>query len=303
MTPGSDQHLDPGVWGVVATPFDDTLTVDTGSLSRLVGHYAHIGVQGLTVLGVFGEAAALSRAERSTVLHTVVDVVDLPLVVGLTSLATAPAIEEAEAVLEVAGSRVAALMVQVNSADPATTTAHLRGIAQATGTPLVIQDYPVASGVTIPGPALRQVVADLTAAGAAAAVKAEAPPTPPAIALLADQDVPVFGGLGGIGLLDELACGSAGAMTGFSFPEALQECVAAYRSGGYPAARAVYAPYLPLVNFEQQARIALAIRKACLVVRGLIDSGAVRPPAAALPERLRPILRQHMDAVTELRRT
>ena len=91
MTPGDDRHLDPGVWGVVATPFDDTLTLDTGSLSRLVGHYAHIGVQGLTVLGVFGEAAALSRAERSTVLRTVVDVVDLPLVVGLTSLATAPA--------------------------------------------------------------------------------------------------------------------------------------------------------------------------------------------------------------------
>ena len=130
VTPGDDRHLDPGVWGVVATPFDDTLTLDTGSLSRLVGHYAHIGVQGLTVLGVFGEAAALSRAERSTVLRTVVDVVDLPLVVGLTSLATAPAIEEAEAVLDVAGSRIAALMVQVNSPDPATTTAHLRGIAR-----------------------------------------------------------------------------------------------------------------------------------------------------------------------------
>ena len=88
-----------------------------------------------------------------------------------------------------------------------------------------------------------------------AAVKAEAPPTPPAIATLtARLDVPVFGGLGGIGLLDELAAGSAGAMTGFSFPEGLLACVSAFRSGGYEAAREAFLPYLPLVNFEQQVR-------------------------------------------------
>jgi len=296
-------RLAPGVWGVVATPFDRSLALDPRSLERLVRHYAGIGVEGLTVLGVFGEAAALSRAERAVVLRTVVDAVDRPLVVGLTSLATAPAIEEADAVLAVAGDRVVALMAQVNSADPAVVTDHLGRIAAAAGRPIVVQDYPVASGVGIAGPALRRVVAALADAGTVAAVKAEAPPTPPAIAALADLGVPVFGGLGGIGLLDELACGSAGAMTGFSFPEALQECVSAFRAGGYAKAREVYAPYLPLVTFEQQARIALAIRKECLVERGLIEHGGVRPPAAALPEVLRPVLRDQLDAVLTYRRT
>lgn len=295
--------LQPGVWGVVATPFDRSLALDRRSLDRLVRHYAGIGVEGLTVLGVFGEAAALSRAERSAVLRTVVDAVDLPLVVGLTALATAPAVEEARAVLDVAGDRAAALMVQVNSPDPAVVTDHLGRVAAATGRPIVVQDYPVASGVTIPVAALRRVVAALAQDGTVAAVKAEAPPTPPAIAALADLGVPVFGGLGGIGLLDELACGSAGAMTGFSFPEALQECVSAFRAGGYPKAREVYAPYLPLVTFEQQARIALAIRKECLVARGLIEHGAVRPPAATLPSALTPLLRDHLDAVLTYRRT
>jgi 4-hydroxy-tetrahydrodipicolinate synthase len=288
---------------VVATPFDRSLALDRRSLDRLVGHYAGIGVEGLTVLGVFGEAAALSGAERAVVLRSVVDAVDRPLVVGLTSLTTAPAIEEADAALDVAGNRVVALMAQVNSPDPAVVTDHLGRIAAATGRPIVVQDYPVASGVGIPGPALRRVVAALADAGTVAAVKAESPPTPPAIAALADLGVPVFGGLGGIGLLDELACGSAGAMTGFSFPEALQECVSAFRAGGYAKAREVYAPYLPLVTFEQQARIALAIRKECLVARGLIEHGGVRPPAAALPEILRPVLRDQMDAVLTYRRT
>lgn len=297
MNDTAHRTLDPGVWGVVATPFTPDLRVDQHSLRRLVRHYADIGVTGLTVLGVFGEAATLDTAERTAVLRAVIDEVDLPLTVGLTSLATAPARQEAQAVLAAAGDRVAAVMVQVNSPLPDVVVAHLDAVSAAAGRPVVVQDYPVASGVTIPAAALRTVV---QAAGAVAAVKAEAPPTPPAIAGLADLDVPVFGGLGGIGLLDELACGSAGAMTGFSYPEALSACVAAYRAGGFDAARAVFAPWLPLVTFEQQARIALAVRKECLVARGLIAHGGVRPPAATLPDALRAPLRAQMAAAEAL---
>jgi 4-hydroxy-tetrahydrodipicolinate synthase len=126
------------------------------------------------------------------------------------------------------------------------------------------------------------------------AIKAEAPPTPPAIALLSTSGVPASGGLGGIGLLDELACGSAGAMTGFSYPEALIACVRAYGEGGFEEARGVFTPYLPLVNFERQAKIGLAIRKECLRVRGLINNASGRPPAASLPDALRAQLNRHV---------
>lgn len=292
-------HLEPGVWGVVATPFaGSTLEVDEGSLARLVGHYERIGVTGLTVLGVFGEAAQLSTGERRDVLETVVDTVALPLVVGATSLGTRPVIEEALLAADAVGDRLAAVMVQVNSPRPDVLSAHLRAVHEATGVPVVVQDYPLISGVSIPADTLAAALADLPFV---AAVKAEAPPTPPAIAALtARLSAPVFGGLGGIGLLDELAAGSAGAMTGFSFPEGLLACVAAFRSGGYEAARAAFLPYLPLVNFEQQAKIALAVRKECLRRRGLINEAAARPPAAAFPEVLRDQLARHLAAVPAL---
>jgi len=280
-----------GVWGVVATPYDESLAVDLSSLRRLVRHYASIGVSGLTMLGVFGEAASLSRAERRQVLAATADHVDLPLVVGMTSLATAPAIEEVLATQEAVGDRLAAVMVQVNSPVAAVVAAHLQAIVDQTGAAVVIQDYPVASGVTIPGPTLKEVVESVTGL---AAIKAEAPPTPPAVAALSGTGVPVFGGLGGLGLIDELACGSAGAMTGFSYPEALISCVSAFSVGGYAAAVNAFAPYLPLVNFEQQSKIALAIRKECLRVRGVIDHAGVRPPAVRLPDALREQLRRHM---------
>ena len=120
------------------------------------------------------------------------------------------------------------------------------------------------------------------------AVKAESPPTPPAVAeLTAGTDLPVFGGLGGVGLIDELACGAAGAMTGFSHPEGLRAALDAYAAGGFAAAREAWAPWLPLANFEGQAAIGLALRKEILHRRGVLDTPSVRPPAREVPADLR----------------
>jgi 4-hydroxy-tetrahydrodipicolinate synthase len=287
------ESLASGVWGVVATPFQgSTLDVDLDSLSRLVEHYQAIGATGLTVLGVFGEAAALTPAERRQVLETVVECTHLPLVAGVTALGTRPAIEEVRAAQEAAGGRLAAVMLQANSAQPDVVAAHLDAIHRATGARVVLQDYPLASGVAISTAALISVV---NRCSSVVAVKAEAPPTSVAIGeLTANVDVAVFGGLGGQGLLDELMAGAAGAMTGFSYPEALVACVRAWRRDGYEAARGQLLPFLALINFEQQARIALAVRKECLLQRGLIKEPGVRPPSAGFPGNLRPAMRAHL---------
>ncbi|MGP4021558.1 dihydrodipicolinate synthase family protein [Saccharopolyspora sp. 5N708] len=280
---------------MVATPFTgSTLDVDEAGLAGLVEHYQRIGVTGLTVLGVFGEAVRLSTAERRAVLEIAVGAADLPIVVGASSTSLAPVIEEIELATDVVGDRLAGAMVQVNTPDPKQLAAHLGAAHAATGAGLVVQDYPLVTGVSISAASLASAVREVAAV---VAVKAEAPPTPPAIATLTTAtDVPVFGGLGGIGLLDELAAGSAGAMTGFSVPEGLVACVAAWQRGGYDAAREAYSPYLPLVNFEAQARIGLAIRKEALRRRGLLRESGVRPPAPSMPESLSDQLDRHLAA-------
>lgn len=294
----SKAPLAAGVWGVVATPFaNSTFDVDEGSLARLVEHYQEIGVAGLTVLGVFGEAAQLSTDERREVLETVVDTVELPMVVGATSVGTAPVIEEVRLAQAIVGDRLTGAMVQVNSGDVETLSRHLKAINEATGAGIVVQDYPAISGVSITSEALIAAVKPLDFV---VAVKAEAPPTTVAVAALSSGlDVPIFGGLGGIGLLDELAVGSAGAMTGFSYPEGLIACIDAWMQGGYEAAREAFLPYMPLVNFEQQAKVALGIRKECLRQRGLIMESIVRPPAASMPEALTAQVRRQLGAVPQ----
>lgn len=285
--------LTHGVWNVVATPFhSDSLDVDLDSLARLVASYQEAGAAGLTVLGVFGEAASLSRAERRLVLNTVAATVNLPLVVGVTALSTRPAIDEVREAQDVVGDRIAGVMIQLNTAAPRTLAAHLSTIHGQTGAGIVAQNYPVSSGVSI---GVDDEIDALGQTSGLVAIKAEAAPTALRISELVDRfATPVFGGLGGVGLIDELEAGAAGAMTGFSFPEGLIAAVNAHRTGGFEAARSAFAPYLPLSCFEQQPRIALAIRKACLVERGLIAADAVRPPAPSLPPMMRTLMKKHL---------
>lgn len=300
MTTGSDDPrapLAPGVWGVVATPFTaDAAAIDEKSLAGLVQHSQSVGVRGLTVLGVFGEAASLSEQERERALRVVVDSTELPVVAGITSLHTATAIAEIESAMHTTGSRFRAAMVQINSPEPDEVLSHLAAISTATAAPIVLQDYPRASGVTIGEDSLLQVLAE---SQNIVAVKAEAPPTSPAVATIvaSGTSASVFGGLGGQGLLDELISGAAGAMTGFSFPEGLVETIDAWRDGGISAASEALLPYLPLINFEQQVGIALAIRKELMRRRGLIAHSRVREPAAPFPAALAAHAAHHLNLV------
>ncbi|HET6504509.1 MAG TPA: dihydrodipicolinate synthase family protein [Amycolatopsis sp.] len=288
-----------GLWGVLATPFTaDASTVDDTALRRQVELHHAAGSRGLVVLGVFGEGARLGPAEQD---HVVAEVTasagDLPIVVGLSALDTEEAVGAARRLAAHCRGALPSFMVQVNTTDPGALAAHLGAIHEATGAGIVVQDYPVASGVHITGAALAEAVRNCPCA---VAVKSEAPPTSAAIAeLTARLDIPVFGGLGGIGLLDELMAGAAGAMTGFSYPEALASVLTAFASGGYAAARQAYLPWLPLVNFEAQVKIGLGIRKASLVERGIFASAAVRPPAPPISEALLPLLRAHLAPVRE----
>lgn len=290
--------LSPGLWGVLATPFHGTdLAVDVESLRREVRHYLDVPADGLVALGVFGEGASLDAAERRTVVATVAATApSTPVVVGLSARATAVAVEQGRQALDAAG-RPVALMVLVNTADPDRLAGHLQAVNHATGAGIVLQDYPETSGVKISAGAVLEVLARCPFV---VAVKSEAPPTSVAIGrLTAATSVPVFGGLGGVGLLDELAAGAAGAMTGFSHPEGLRAALDAHAAGGFAAARDAFAPWLPLVNYEAQPGIGLAIRKEILRRRGLFAVGAVRPPASPAPAEILSLLPAHLEEVSD----
>ena len=307
------ETLRPGVWGIVATPFDaDTLALDGPSLRSLVQAYRSLAdaeeskpaqeriVSGVVALGVFGEASRLDAGERVAVVEQVLEAAgSLDVVVGIAFAEPSLALAEAELIARSHPGRVRAVMVQINDADPEVLARHLSTVHEACGLPIVVQDYPANTGVRITSAALANAVNTLSFV---VAVKSESPPTSTAIAQLAPVigNVPVFGGLGGVGLLDELYAGSAGAMTGFSYPEGLVAIVSAWRNGGFSAARDEIARWLPLMNFEGQAVIGLGIRKENLRLRGVIASAVVRSPGVPFPAELASCAVEHRQALTAL---
>lgn len=296
--PGTDtKALGPGVWGVLATPFHgSSQAVDHESLRAEVRFYCRIGAAGVVALGVFGEATSLSVSEQTDVIATVAEAGEgMPVVAGLSPRSTAPLVELARLLREAGGASLVAVMAQVNSPDPEKLRRHFDTLHDSCGLPVVVQDYPVASGITIKPDVLAALVAGCPYV---AAIKCEAPPTAIAISILARSvTVPLFGGLGGVGLIDELAAGAAGAMTGFSYPEGLISAVSAYRAHGFDAARDSFRQWLPIANFENQPGVGLAIRKETLRRRGLIAESAVRPPAPGFPPDLAPLLENHLRAL------
>ncbi len=304
--------LERGVWGILATPFHADGSVDVVSLERQIEFFAGTGARGVVALGVFGEAAKLDASERAQVATTALTVAQrlgLGAVIGITTLGREETIEQAEAAVAVAievagpgalapGGLLRGLMVQVPTDDPDLLAEHLTAVHEATGAGIVAQDYPRSSGVTIAADVLARAVAPLTFV---VAVKAESTPTPLAVAALAAGcDAPLFGGLGGVALIDELGAGASGAMTGFSFPEGLSATVAAFEEGGIDAARDVWARWLPLAIFEQQEGLALGIRKEILRRRGVIDDAYARPPATPFPASLEGLLVSHLAAAHRL---
>lgn len=289
------EPLASGVWAILPTPFNDDLSIDHPSLESAVRFFVDRGVTGLVALGVNGEAHKLSSTEQRAALTSIAGASSgLPLVVGISAMTTAPAVEQAESLAEVAGNGLTALMVKVPSPDAAATAEHVRTISRAAGTGIVVQDYPALSGIEITPEALARAS---ETSGVAAAIKAETPPSAAQVATLREHtDLPIFGGLGGVGLLDELLAGSSGAMTGFSYPEGLWAVINAYEESGFDAARAAYAPWLPLVNFEGQLKIGLAVRKEVLKLRGAISCAAIRPPSPQMPDNLRDALAKHVAA-------
>ena len=92
---------------------------------------------------------------------------------------------------------------------------------------------------------------------------------------------------GGLFLDFEMERGADGSNTGYAFPEMLIEVVRLSKAGERNAAQDVFDAHLPLLRYEQQPGIGLAVRKYVLMRRGLIAADAQRRPASSLSAKAR----------------
>jgi len=276
-----------GVYHIMATPFTDGGTLDVEGLPRLVERALETGIAGFTVLGIAGEAHRLTDDERRQVVESVVKETRgrVPVAVGVSAPGTHLAAALARMARD-AGAQALMLAPPNGVKNLDAVRAYYHEVAAATTLPVVLQDEPVTTQVTMPAPFIASLTDEVAVIQA---VKLEEPPTLPKITRLRalfTRQVAIFGGLGGCYFFEELSRGADGAMTGFPYPEALRAIRDAFVAGRRDDARKLFYRWLPLIRYESQPGstpgTSIAIRKEILRRRGWITSSCARPPAPAL---------------------
>lgn len=274
-----------GVFTIAATPFLPDGALDFDSLDRLVEAYVEKGADGLTILGMMGEAGKLTAAESVAVVRRVIGRTHVPVIVGVSSAGFAAMTELAAEAMDAGAAGVMVAPASTLRTD-AQITGYYHDAARALGeTPFVLQDFPLVTGVQIATPVIQKIIDDLPTC---VMLKHEDWPGLEKIsALRAASDaggrrVSILCGNGGMFLLEEMLRGADGAMTGFGYPEMMARVVAACNVGDVDRGRDIFDSYMPMVRYESQPNLGLAIRKYSLMRQGIIAHATLRRPGAAL---------------------
>ena len=290
-----------GVYSVLPTPFTPSGDFDPESLARVIDLFLSDGVNGFTALGVTSEVARLTDAERDRVLDAVLAQVNgrVPVVAGTTAEGVRTCIELTRRAFRAGAAAVMISPPRMPKINSDAVARHFAEVASAVDGPIIVQDYPPISGYAMEPALLARIARDVPAART---IKLEDPPTPFKTARILEQttglDVAIFGGLGGVFLLEELMAGAAGAMTGFAFPQILVHIVTLFRAGQLDEAADLFYRKVPLMRFEFQEGIGMAIRKEVLKRRGAVASAEIRSPGGRLDDSTRAALDRVMAWTT-----
>ncbi len=274
-----------GVFTIAVTPFLPNGALDFDSIDSMVDAYVERGATGLTILGMMGEAGKLSAEESIAVVERVVARASVPVVVGVSAPGFA-----AMSALTKAAMDTGAAGVMVAPPSSLRTDAQILGYyhsaAEALGNvPFVLQDFPLATGVQMSTDVILKIVADCPSC---VMLKHEDWPGLEKISALraaSDQGarrISILCGNGGLYLLEEMLRGADGAMTGFGYPEMMAQVIAAFQGGEIDRARDIFDAYMPMVRYEAQPGMGLAIRKHTLAQEGVIAHPTLRKPGGTL---------------------
>lgn len=276
-----------GVYAIAATPFHEDGSIDFDSVDRLTDFYQESGCTGITILGIMGEAPKLEADESRAIIKRVVSRAKVPIIVGVSAPGFAAMRSLARSSMDMGAAGVMIAPGQGAKTDDQTIN-YFAGAVEAVGedVPWVLQDYPLTLNTVIATSVVAKIISNH-----------------PSCLMLKHEDWPglekisklramqkagelrpfsILCGNGGMFLDFEPERGADGAMTGYGFPDMLTELVELFAAGKRDEAHDLFDAHLPLIRYEQQLGIGLAVRKHVLKRRGVIASDAQRKPAQML---------------------
>lgn len=257
------------------------------------------GSHGVVAFGLAGEVLKLGVDERKALTDVIVDEVAgaVPVVVGAGAPSVSASIELARHAERAGANGIVLPAPAGGTAGEAALVDYFVRIASSVSVPVMIQDAYAYLGVRL-GPALVRRVGAL--APNVRHVKLEAGPAEMGEwTLELGPEFSLWGGDGGIYLLDSVRTGAAGLIPGVDLVDYLVRVYETELEGRTAAADQLFRDVLPMLVFEMQQSIDHfnSCAKRVLVRRGVLANPGLRPPAAELGETSSLLLAQHFAAV------
>lgn len=281
-----------GVYAIATTPFLPDGSLDTPSVDRLTDFYQDSGCTGITILGIMGEAPKLEPSESRAIIRQVVGRSRVPVIVGVSAPGFAAMRSLARDAMDMGAAGVMIAPTPALRTDEQIIS-YFGQAVEAVGedVPWVLQDYPLTLNVVMSAGVVAKVISNHSSC---LMLKHEDWPGLEKISKLRAMQkagelrpFSILCGNGGMFLDFEPERGADGAMTGYGFPDMLNELIGLFADGNRDEAHDLFDAHLPLIRYEQQLGIGLAVRKHVLKRRGVITSDAQRKPGLALSETAR----------------
>jgi 4-hydroxy-tetrahydrodipicolinate synthase len=278
-----------GVYVIAPTPFLEDGRVDDVSIDRMIDFFKRSGLSGITALGQMGEAPKLDHQEAIAIATRIIRRSGLPVIVGVSAAGFAAMQSLSRAVMD-AGAAGVMIAPPTSLRTDDQIVAYYRQASEAIGAdvPFVIQDYPLTFSVVMSPKVIQRIVLENASC---MMLKHEDWPGLEKISTLRSferegsmRHVSILCGNGGLFLDFETERGSDGAMTGYCFPDMLAEMVKLSAAGQRDCAHDLFDAHLPLIRYEQQQGVGLAVRKYVMMRRGILSTDAQRKPLIKLSE-------------------
>jgi len=269
-----------GIYPILSMPFLDDDAVDFDGLVRQAEFLIAAGSDGIG-FGFGSEIFRLTDEERDEALARVSAAVNgrVPIISAASANSTYAAIARGLAA-KAAGADI--LMINppaMATAGPGQVRAHYEAVADAVGLPIIVQDAPGLSGVSISND---QLVELATSIELVTAVKIESAPPAPRVGTLAERigdHATVLGGGGGIDFVHELQRGGQGTIPGAAHPELFIHVWTRFQAGDVEEARRCFNRFLPSLTFMWRTfDHFLFAQKDVLHRRGVLGPARMRAP-------------------------
>lgn len=271
-----------GTFVVNVTPFDESDSVDTASLRRLVDYFIESRVDGIFVGGSTGEFAYLSPEEHRTIIDTVVDQTRkrVPVLAGTAACATKQSVALSKYAESAGADGVVVVPPFYHRPTEEGILYHYKAISDAIGIPVMVYNNPATAKVDMSP----DLIAKLSEFSNVRYVKESSGDVTRIwkIRNLTEDRMIVFCG-GDNMALESFLMGAKGfiCVAANFLPRETSEIYRLTRSGKIAEAKELYERLLPILNLLEDTGKFVQISKAALNLAGM-KVGSARSPLMPL---------------------